>query len=164
MRKSIDTYLKSIMHDNEDYIRENYYSLGEYIIINAVTKTGWRKYFDDSELNETGEPNKEQVGELIKYLYQKYNSKFENFEVWYRSPTSFVFLKEFRTLKQAQEYCMNEVDVLEYCGAGPADEGCDTSHRLEVYEGIPTEYNENGYIVEEHEPIYNTEYYFNRDK
>ena len=36
VRKSIDSYLKSIMHDNEDYIRDNYDSFAAYIIDKAI--------------------------------------------------------------------------------------------------------------------------------
>lgn len=81
MRKSIDTYLKSIMHDNEDYIRDNYDSFAAYIIDKAINNTGWREFFDDSELDETGEPSKEQIDEVKKYLYQYYDSTFQMFEV-----------------------------------------------------------------------------------
>ena len=32
MRKSIDTYIKAIAHDNEQVIRENYMTVADYII------------------------------------------------------------------------------------------------------------------------------------
>ena len=64
MRKSIDTYINAIAHDNEQYIKDGgYSSMADYIISNAES-TGWQEFFDDSELNETGEPTDEQIDEL----------------------------------------------------------------------------------------------------
>lgn len=57
MRKSIDTYIKAIVHDNEQGIRENYMTVADYIINDAENCTGYYEYFDDDELDETGEPS-----------------------------------------------------------------------------------------------------------
>lgn len=73
MRKSIDTYINAIAHDNEQYIKDGgYSSIADYIISNAES-TGWQEFFDDSELNETGEPTDEQIDELKAYLNENYN-------------------------------------------------------------------------------------------
>lgn len=57
MRKSIDTYVQSIASDNKQYILEGgYESVADYIISNAENGTGYNEYFDDSELDESGEP------------------------------------------------------------------------------------------------------------
>lgn len=73
MRKSIDTYINAIAHDNEQYIKDGgYSSMADYIISNAES-TGWQEFFDDSELNETGEPTDEQIDELKAYLNENYN-------------------------------------------------------------------------------------------
>lgn len=163
MRKSIDTYLNSIMHDNEDYIRENYDSFAVYILDNAINSTGWWEFFDDNELDETGEPSEEQIDEVKMHLYQYYNSTFQMFEVWYSCSGNFKCVEKFRTLTQAKEYCDKEVEGLEYCGDLPESDKMDTSHKLEVYEGFPMEINEMGNPVAIHNPVYSTGFYYNKD-
>lgn len=71
MRKSIDTYVQSIAHDNEQYINENNMTVADYIISNAENGTGYYEFFDDSEL-DGNEPSEEQIDELKDYL----NSNF----------------------------------------------------------------------------------------
>lgn len=74
MRKSIDTYVQSIASDNKEFIIEGgYESVAYYIISNAENGTGYNEYFDDSELDESGEPTEEQVDELKNYLNGNYN-------------------------------------------------------------------------------------------
>ncbi len=74
MRKSIDTYVQSIASDNKQYILEGgYESVADYIISNADNGTGYNEYFDDSELDESGEPTEEQIDELKEYLNDNYN-------------------------------------------------------------------------------------------
>lgn len=163
MRKSIGTYLKAIMHGNEDYIRDNYASFADYILDNAINNTGWREFFDDSELDETGEPSKEQIDEAKKYLYQYYDSTFQMFEVWHSCSANFTCVDKFRTLKQAKEYCKKKVEGLEYCGDLPESNKRDTSHKLEVYEGFQMELNEMGNPVAIHNPVYSTGFYYNKD-
>lgn len=71
MRKSIDTYVQSIASDNKQYILEGgYESVADYITSNG---TGYNEYFDDSELDESGEPTEEQIDELKEYLNDNYN-------------------------------------------------------------------------------------------
>lgn len=41
MRKSIDTYINAIAHDNEQGIRENYMTVADYIINDAENCTGY---------------------------------------------------------------------------------------------------------------------------
>ena len=60
MRKSIDTYVQSIAHDDKLYIIENGMTVAEYIINNAENGTGYYEFFDDSEL-ESNEPSEEQI-------------------------------------------------------------------------------------------------------
>ena len=62
MKKNIDTYVSSIASDN-----------AEYIISNADFSTAWNEYFDEKELDETGEPSAEQIDELKDYLKKYYN-------------------------------------------------------------------------------------------
>lgn len=71
MRKSIDTYIQSIAHDNEQYINENAMTVVDYIISSAENGTGYYEFFDDSEL-DGNEPSEEQIDELKDYL----NSNF----------------------------------------------------------------------------------------
>ena len=53
MRKSIDTYVQSIVRDNKRFIIEGgYESVADYIISGAENGTGYYEYFDDSELDE----------------------------------------------------------------------------------------------------------------
>lgn len=74
MRKSIDTYVQSIVNDNKEFIIEGgYESVADYIISNAENGTGYNEYFDDSELDESGEPTEEQIDELKEYLNDNYN-------------------------------------------------------------------------------------------
>lgn len=74
MRKSIDTYVQSITSDNKQYILEGgYESVADYITSNADNGTGYNEYFDDSELDELGEPTEEQIDELKSYLSDNYN-------------------------------------------------------------------------------------------
>ena len=74
MRKSIDTYVKSIASDNKQSILEGgYESVADYIIRNAENGNGYNEYFDDSEFDESGEPTQEQIDELKEYLNDNYN-------------------------------------------------------------------------------------------
>ena len=72
MRKSIDTYVQSIAHDDKLYIIENGMTVAEYIINNAENGTGYYEFFDDSEL-ESNEPSEEQIDELKEYLNNNYS-------------------------------------------------------------------------------------------
>lgn len=72
MRKSIDTYVQSIAHDNEQYINENNMTVADYIISSAENGTGYYEFFDDSEL-DGNEPSEEQVDELKDYLYSNFS-------------------------------------------------------------------------------------------
>lgn len=73
MRKSIDTYVQSIVRDNKQFILEGgYNSVADYIISNADNGTGYNEYFDDSEL-DGDEPSVEQIDELKNYLNDNYN-------------------------------------------------------------------------------------------
>ena len=78
MRKSIDTYIKAIAHDNEQEIRENYMTIADYIINDAENCTGYYEYFDDEELDETGEPSEAQIEELKAYLRENYTTPIEH--------------------------------------------------------------------------------------
>lgn len=74
MRKSIDTYVQSIVNDNKEFIIEGgYESVADYIISNADNGNAYNEYFDDSELDESGEPTEEQIDELKEYLNDNYN-------------------------------------------------------------------------------------------
>lgn len=74
MRKSIDTYVQSIVRDNKRFIIEGgYESAADYIISGAENGTGYYEYFDDSELDESGEPTQEQIDELKNFLSDNYN-------------------------------------------------------------------------------------------
>ena len=74
MRKSIDTYVKSIARDNKQFILEGgYESVADYIISDADNGIGYNEYFDDSELDESGEPTEEQIDELKNYLNDNYD-------------------------------------------------------------------------------------------
>ena len=74
MRKSIDTYVKSIASDNKQFILEDgYESVADYIISNAENGNGYNEYFDDSELDESGEPTQERIDELKNYLNDNYD-------------------------------------------------------------------------------------------
>ena len=74
MRKSIDTYVKSIASENKQSILEGgYESVADYIISDAENGIGYNEYFDDSELDESGEPTQEQIDELKNYLNDNYD-------------------------------------------------------------------------------------------
>lgn len=74
MRKSIDTYVQSIASGDKQFIIEGgYESIADYIISGADNGTGYYEYFDDSELDESGEPTQEQIDELKEYLNDNYN-------------------------------------------------------------------------------------------
>ena len=74
MKKSIDTYIQSITSDNKRFIIEGgYESVADYIISNAENGTGYYEFFDDSELDESGEPTQEQIDELKNFLSDNYN-------------------------------------------------------------------------------------------
>ena len=74
MRNSIDTYVQSIARDNKQFILEGWYeSVADYITSNADNGIGYNEYFDDSELDESGEPTQEQIDELKNYLNDNYD-------------------------------------------------------------------------------------------
>lgn len=73
MRKSIDTYVQSIAHDNAQYINENGQTVAEYLINNAENNTGYHEFFNSQELDETGEPAEKQIEELKEYLNENYS-------------------------------------------------------------------------------------------
>ena len=74
MRNSIDTYVQSIASVDKQFIIEGgYESIADYIISGADNGTGYYEYFDDSELDESGEPTQEQIDELKEYLNDNYN-------------------------------------------------------------------------------------------
>lgn len=50
-----------------------YESVADYIINDADNGIGYNEYFDDSELDESGEPTEEQIDELKEYLNDNYN-------------------------------------------------------------------------------------------
>lgn len=73
MRKNIDTYVQAIAHDYSMIIVGNEYkSIANYIISEAEI-VGWNEYFDDEELDETGEPSVAQIEELKGYLNENYD-------------------------------------------------------------------------------------------
>lgn len=74
MRKSIDTYVQSIVRDNKRFIIEGgYESVADYIISGAENGIGYYEYFDNSELDESREPTQEQIDELKNFLSDNYN-------------------------------------------------------------------------------------------
>ena len=73
MRKSIDTYVQGIANDNAEYIVNGSKSIADYIIQTAENGTGYEEYFDDDELDETGEPTEDRVEELKAYLRDNYD-------------------------------------------------------------------------------------------
>ena len=74
MRKSIDTYVQSIVRDNKRFIIEGgYESVADYIISGAENGTGYYEYFDDFELGESGEPTQGQIDELKNFLSDNFN-------------------------------------------------------------------------------------------
>lgn len=72
MRKSIDTYVLGIAHDNAESIINGYDSIADYIISTAENGTGYEEFFDNNELDETGEPTDNQIEELKDYLNENY--------------------------------------------------------------------------------------------
>ena len=50
-----------------------YESVADYIISGAENGTGYYEYFDNSELDESGEPTQEQIDELKNFLSDNYN-------------------------------------------------------------------------------------------
>lgn len=74
MRKSIDTYVQSIVRDNKRFIIEGgYESVADYIISGAENGIGYYEYFDDFELGESGEPTQGQIDELKNFLSDNFN-------------------------------------------------------------------------------------------
>ena len=74
MRKSIDTYVQSIVRDNKRFIIEGgYQSVADYIISGAENGIGYYEYFDDFELGESGEPTQGQIDELKNFLSDNFN-------------------------------------------------------------------------------------------
>lgn len=78
MRKLIDTYIQSIARDNESEIRENYMTVADYIINDAENCTGYYDFFENEELDETGEPSEAQIEELKAYLRENYTTPIEH--------------------------------------------------------------------------------------
>ena len=72
MRKSIDTYVHGIAHDNSESIINGYESIADYIISTAENGTGYKEYFDNNELDENGEPPYDKIEELKDYLNENY--------------------------------------------------------------------------------------------
>ena len=73
MRKSINAYVQGIAHDNSEFIVNGSESIADYIIQTAENGTGYEEFFDDDELEETGEPTEDQVDELKAYLNENYD-------------------------------------------------------------------------------------------
>lgn len=73
MRKSIDKYVQGIAHDNAESIINGYDSIADYIISTAENGTGYEEYFDDDELDETGDPTQVRIDVLKAYLNQNYD-------------------------------------------------------------------------------------------
>ena len=73
MRKSIDTFMQGIAHDNSESIINSYDSIADYIIRTAENGTGYEEFFDNNELDETGEPTEDQIDELKAYLNENYD-------------------------------------------------------------------------------------------
>ena len=48
MRKSIDTYVQGISHDNAEFIVNVSESIADYIIKTAENGTGYEEFFDDN--------------------------------------------------------------------------------------------------------------------
>lgn len=104
MRKLIDTYIQSIAHDNELYIRDGgYESIANYIISSAENGTGFGEFFDSEELEDNGnEPTEEQIDDLKEYLNEYYdyvpdidgNGKIVNLDCIKVYPSNMTF--EFR--------------------------------------------------------------------
>lgn len=78
MRKSIDTYIKAIAHDNEQEIRESYMTLADYIINDAENCTGYYEYFATRSLTRQAKPTEAQIEELKAYLREHYTTPIEH--------------------------------------------------------------------------------------
>ena len=76
MRKSIDAYIKQVVHDNADDIND-YKSIADYIIHEAENNTGYYEYFDDEELGDGYEPTESQIEELKDWLRKHYGMPIE---------------------------------------------------------------------------------------
>ena len=48
-------------------------TVAEYVINNADNGIGYYEFFDDNELDVTGEPSEAQIDELKEYLVEKYS-------------------------------------------------------------------------------------------
>ena len=73
MRKSINAYVQGIAHDNAEFIVNGSESIADYIIQTAENGNGFEEFFDDKELDETGEPTEDQIDELKAYLKENYD-------------------------------------------------------------------------------------------
>ena len=73
MRKSINAYVQGIAHDNSEFIVNGSESIADYIIQTAENGTGYDEFFDDDELEETGEPTEDQVDEVKADLNENYD-------------------------------------------------------------------------------------------
>ena len=73
MRKSINAYVQGIAHDNAEFIVNGSESIADYIIQTAENGNGFEEFFDDKELDETGEPTEDQIDELKVYLNENYD-------------------------------------------------------------------------------------------
>ena len=73
MRKSIDTYVQGIAHDDAESIVNGSESIADYISNTAESGTGYEELFDDDGIDETGEPTDEQIDELKDYLNENYD-------------------------------------------------------------------------------------------
>ena len=75
MKKNIDTYVQSIIHDNEQYIIDGgYESIADYLIHTSENGNGFYDFFDDSETEDNlGEPTEEQIDEVRDYLTDNYD-------------------------------------------------------------------------------------------
>ena len=75
MKKNIESYIRGIARDNEEYINNGgYTSVADYIITSAESAGNWYEFFDDSELEEPAcEPSAAQIEELKDYLNEEWN-------------------------------------------------------------------------------------------
>lgn len=65
MKKSIDNYIESIVHECGCYIGNN--TIAEYIIKSAEHSGSWNEFFDDDELNG-GDASETDIEYLKEYL------------------------------------------------------------------------------------------------
>lgn len=66
MKKSIDTLIEGVAHDNADYINT---TIANYLIESAESEEfGWNWFFDADEIEENGEPTADQIGVVKDYL------------------------------------------------------------------------------------------------